>query len=308
MKPDTVIPHDSLPYGDRPGDERRDYWGALLGFTVSLLRHWKLLVAGPLIVGAAAYVVAPSLQKTYVSAAYIGPLDEATSKLAALVLRSPPVLNVALQKFPQYPAPGMPDENRRLYLADKIKFKTTMDPKFSQLYVLEVEDAEPVRAQQIGTALIDAWLVTTKPPPDKLASLERLTVSNESQLADLSIAITELLKHPELLKPDVETGYAPVNIADMIKLRTEGAKRSEELKAAVAGFSSDLIFAPPTLPDVPAWPIRRELVLRSVGITLVALILFVLMRHTISLASANPVYAPKLKQIGNAMPWRRSSM
>jgi hypothetical protein len=28
----------------------------------------------------------------------------------------------------------------------------------------------------------------------------------------------------------------------------------------------------------------------------------------ISLASANPVYAPKLKQIRNAMPWRRSSM
>ncbi|MEA2836584.1 MAG: hypothetical protein QOD89_1134, partial [Bradyrhizobium sp.] len=104
------------------------------------------------------------------------------------------------------------------------------------------------------------------------------------------------------------TGYAPVNIAEMIKLRGESVKRSEDLKAAINGFSSDFIFSPPNLPDTPVWPIKREFVFRAMQITFAVLILFVVLRHMISIGMANPLYGPKLRQIRNAMRWRRSPM
>jgi hypothetical protein len=122
----------------------------------------------------------------------------------------------------------------------------------------------------------------------------------------LSAAIAHLLKHPELLSSDVKTGYAPVNIAEMIRLRGESVKRREDLKAAIGGLGSDLIFSPPSLPDTPAWPVKRAIVFRTMGITLAVLILFVLLRHMISVGMASPLYGPKLKQIRNAVRWRRS--
>jgi hypothetical protein len=308
MKQDTFIRQDSLPDEDRLDDERRDYWQALIDFTVTLVSYWKLLIVGPLVAGAVAYAAAFLVPKSYVSSAYIGPLDDPASKMASTAMFSPPVLNAALQKFPHYLSSAATDDERRLHLAKKVRFKATVDPKFLSLYVLEVEDTEPARAQGIAAALIGAWLVTTKPPPDRLASLERLNESNDSQLTDLSMAISQLLKHPELLSPDVKTGYAPVNIAEMIKLRGDSVKRSEELKAAIAGSSPDLIFSPPSLPDTHAWPIKREIVFRAMQITFAVLILFVVLRHMISVGMASPLYGPKLKQIWNAMRWRRSPM
>jgi hypothetical protein len=308
MKPEKFVPHDSLPDGERLDDEQKDYWGALLNAILSVLAHWRLLVVGPLIAGAIAYAVSFILQKSYVSYTYLGPLEEPASKMAAAVFFSPRVLNAALEKFPQYPSSAMTDDERRLYLSKKIKFRATADPKSAALFVLEVEDNEPARAQGIGATLVAAWMVTTKPPPEKLASLERLNESNDIQLTDLSMAISQLLKHPELLSADVKTGYAPVNIADMIRLRGESVKRSEELKIAIAGFNTDMIFSPPSLPDTPVWPIKRQIVFRTMAITLAALILFVLLRHLMAILMANPVYAPKLEQVRNAMPWQRSPL
>jgi hypothetical protein len=308
MKQDISIRRESLPDEERHEDESWDYWNALVDFTITLAGYWKLLIAGPLIAGAIAYAGASALPKWYQSSAYIGPMDEATGKMTATALISPPVLTAALQKFPNYPSSAMSDDERRIYLMRRIRFVPTVDPKFSSFYVLLVEDTEPARAQGLGAALISAWLVTTKPPPEKLASLERLMESNESQLTDLSTAISQLLKHPELLSPDVKTGYAPVNIAEMIRLRGESDKRKEELKQAMSGVSTDSIFSPPSVPDAHVWPIKREVVFRAMWITLFALFLLVLLRHMMSIGLASPVYGPKLEQIRNAVRWRRSPM
>ncbi len=308
IRPDSFVRPDLSPDQAPLGDESQDYWGALIDFTLTLVGYWKWLIAGPLIVGVATYAFVFWLPKSYVSSAYIGPLEEGVSQMVSTTLYSPPVLNAVLRKFPQYPSASWTDDERRRYLSDKIRFRSLGDRKLSPLYLLEVEDKEPARAQGIAAALIAAWLVTTKPAPDRLASLERLVESNDSQLADLSVAISQLLNHPELLRPDAKTGYAPVNVAEMIKLRGESVKRSEELKAYIAGISSDLIFSPPTLPDTPVWPVKRELVFRAMGITLFVLLLFVLFRHMMSIGLASSVYGPKLKRIGNAMRWRQSQM
>jgi hypothetical protein len=314
MKQDRSIRRESLPEEERRDDESWDYWRALIDFTLTLVRYWKLLIAGPLIAGAIAYAVASFLPKYYSSSAYLGPLDETTSRLTATVLFSPPVVQVLRQKFPQYfPPSSMTDQERDRYLKNLIKFKATVDaklsdPKLLQYYVLEVQDTDPARAQEIATTMIETWLTTTKPPPDRLTTLERLMESNESQLADLSTAISQLLKHPELLTSDIKTGFAAVNLAEMIKLRTESVRRSEELKALIAGYSSDMFFSRPNLPDKPVEPVKREIVFRSMGITFVVLILFVLLRHMTPLVMASPVYGPKLKQIGDAMPWRRRAI
>ena len=296
------LSHNKLPSGGS------DYWAMLLDALLVILERWKLLVAGPLIAGAVAYGGTFLLQKSYLSYAYLGPLDEATDKNTPALILSPLVLNAALRKLPQQPFSSMTTDEGRLYLAQRVQFRPAKgaDPKRPSLYILEAVDAEPSRARDILTAVIDSWLAAMKPSASRLASLERLLAAMEAQSGDLSIAISQLTKHPELLSSDIKTGHAPVNIADMIKLRTEGIVRAEELKSAIAGPGPDVIALPPTMPENPIGPGRRPIVLLAMGITLAGLILILLLRGLLLPAIACSMYASKLQKLGDALRRRRS--
>jgi hypothetical protein len=292
----------SLPQQDLP-ESKLDIWTVLLDALIILSGRWKLLIVGPLIAGAVAYAGAFLLPKSYLSYAYVGPLDEATARKTSSLILSPSVLDAVLRKFPQPPFSSMTMDEARLYLAERVGFTLAPggDPKLPSLYILKAMDSQPARARDLLTAIIDSWLVAMKAPPDKLASLQRLQEGIDIQSADLSSAITRLMNHPELLSGDVKTGYAPVNVADMIKLRTDGISKSEDLRTAMAGPGRDVIVSPPTMPTTPVGPLKRKIVAVVAGSTLAFLIVLLLVRDFLLPLLANTAYGPKLQRISNAL-------
>ena len=291
------MPQQELP------ESKIDIWTVLLDALIILTTRWKLLILGPLAAGAVAYGASLLLPKSYQSYAYLGPLDEVTARRTSSLVLSPLILDVTLSKFPQPPFSSMTLDEARLYLRERIDFGLAAggDPKFASLYVLKIIDSQPARARDLLTTIINAWLVAMVPPPDRLASLKRLQEGIDLQSADLSSAITRLMDHPELLRADVKTGYAPVNVADMIKLRTEGISRSEDLRTAMAGPGHDVVVSPPTMPTMPVGPAKRKIVAIVAGCALVLLVGLLLMRDLFLPLLANSVYQPKVQRIANAL-------
>lgn len=150
------------------------------------------------------------------------------------------------------------------------------------------------------SAIIDAWLTAMKPPPEKLASLQRMQEAFEAQSVDVSQAIALLLTHPELLKADIKSGSMPNNVADMIKLRTDGIVKSEDLKSSIAGLGRDIVVVPPIVPAEPVGPAKYEIALMAVGITFVALLLVVVFRGVLVPVLNRSKYAPSFREIARA--------
>lgn len=291
------MPQQELP------ESKIDIWTVLLDALIILSDRWKLLILGPLIAGAIGYAGAFLLPKSYASSAYVGPLDEATAKKASSLILSPLVLDATLRKFQRPPFSSMTLDEARLYLQERVGFALARggDPKLPSLYVLKAIDSQPAHARDLLTVILDSLLVAMMPPPDRIASLKRQQEIVDLQSADLSSAITRLMNHPELLSGDVKTGYAPVNVGDMIKLRTEGLIRSEDLREAIAGPSHDIIVSPPTMPTIAVAPAKRKVVAVVVASTLAFLIVLLLLRDLFLPLLANSVYQPKLQRIGNAL-------
>jgi hypothetical protein len=297
-KPDSSTPPLS--------SSRIDPWELLLDSAFVLLTNWKLLIIGPLIAGAIAYAGSFLLQKSYRSYAYVGPLDQATATRSAALIFSPAVLDAALRALPNILSTVAVSE-RSTYLKERVRFSPVNlgDPK-SQLYAFGATDSDPARARAILTAVIEAWLIAMKPPPEKLASLNRMKDAWDLQAADLSTAITTLMQHPELLRADVKTGYAPVNVGDLVRLRTEGVAKGEELKSAMVGLGSDTVVLPPTTPGDPVGPMRRSISMFAAGIAFVVLCALLLARGVFVPALSVSAYGSKVGQLRDAI-WKRRS-
>jgi hypothetical protein len=285
---------------------RIDPWDLLFDSVFVLLTNWKLLIIGPLIAGAIAYAGTFLLERSYRSYAYVGPLDEATATRSAALIFSPAVLDTALRALPDKLFTVAASE-RSTYLKQRLRFKpvSAADPKSQQLYLFDVADSDPARARAILMAVIEAWLIAMKPPPDKLASLNRLKEALDIQASDLSLSIATLMQHPELLRADAKTGYAPVNVGDLVRLRTEGVVKGEELKAAMAGLGSDTVVLPPTTPGDPIGPVRRWIAMFTIGIAFIVLSALLLARGVFVPALARSAYGAKVRQLGDAIRGRR---
>jgi len=122
----------------------------------------------------------------------------------------------------------------------------------------------------------------------------------------MSSFIDQLKKRPDLIAPDVKSGYLPPNIADMIRLRTDTLARIEELKTQLKAKSRDLIFEAPDLPTAPSGP-RKELIVGvSTIVALGVLIAFVLLLHLLQIAAERPAYASFFQRIDQAIFRRRT--
>lgn len=209
-------------------------------------------------------------------------------------------------KFPEYEA-GSDLADRRQHLNRNIQWLMTKgaNPKLA-LYSLAVIDGRSGRAQALLKAVIDNWLEVTGPPADSRARLEKSLEANELQAKDLSLVIDGLKKRPDLLMPDVKNGYLPLNIGEMIKMRTETEGKVEDLKEQLKTKSRDLIFEAPDLPTRPSGPRKVLIVGISAIVALGALIAYVLLLRFLQTSAGRPAYAPFFKRIDQAIYRRRT--
>jgi hypothetical protein len=296
-----------------------DYVGIALDALYELIRKLPLLLLGPLAVGGIAYFGVAAIPATYTSTVTIGPIDETIGKTSDALIHSPVVLDAVLLKFPQYPNLDLPPDRRRAYLDERVRWSTVKpidwnatrvaDPKIRRnFYVMTVDDSDPKNAQELARTLVTAWLTALQPRPDTRARLEKLLSAAERQAVDLSQAIADLQKRPELLVPDHRTGYLPPDISEMIKLRTESATQIEDIKEQLAGGSPDWVLAPPTFPSLQSWPIKRAVVINAMVWAFAILVGSVLLIFFLRMASQNPIYGPKLRRLRSGLIWWRRSV
>lgn len=287
-----------------------DYWAIFLEASIAVAENLKLLIAGPIIAGLIAYVVvATGVARNYTSAAFIGPIEEQVAKTAEAMIHSPTVLDAVLRKFPDYPAPGMANDLRRGGLDARLQWTIAKgaDPKKNAMYGISFEDTDPARAQAILRAVIDEWLNNLAPRADNKARIGIILKAAEAQVADLSRVIDEIKKRPELLIPDAKNNYLPPNLADMIKLRTEGVTRVEDLKILLSAGSRDMVFSEPSLPTIQSSPVKRLVVLYSMLGTFVLLLIIALLRHAFHTSARRPEISSRVSRIAALVrPWPKS--
>ena len=280
-----------------------DWKSVFLGGMAMLAARLRLIVGLTLLAGAAAYGVAYWLPKIYTSVAYLGPLEDSNAKTAEAVIQSGPVLDPVIAKFPQYQS-GRSLEEKRTYLNSNLRWQILRgSPSNSAIYTLSFDDTDPQRAQALLNAIVDGWLESIRPHPDKTVRLQKILEASEAQAADLALVIAELKKRPDTMFADARNGYFPPNIADMIKMRTEIAARIVELTMELRAGSRDMIFGPATLPEQPSNSNKKSIVVISMLIAFGGLIAFFLLRWHLMIIATQPIYAPGIAQIRRAIPW-----
>lgn len=221
---------------------------------LTLKLYLLLLMVVPLVAATLALGAGYALNRYYVSAAYLGPLDEKSSRLASSVIYSAKILDTVLQAVPDY----LPDESdpasRRRRLSSKIHWVPAKgsDGRQPGLYVLEVQDRSPTRAQAIAKVIVDNWLLASGPPPDERGRLERALESSKTLAGELSVLTTELLRRPGEFLSETKSSSA-VNYADLFRLQSDTLAKIEDLKNRLAGMSRDIVFTQPMPASAVQW-------------------------------------------------------
>ena len=248
-----------------------DMLGALI------LENLKLLLIGPLVVGVVAFGIASALPKWYTSTAYLS-LDEAGARSADSLMRSTPVLEKVLAKLDAlHESADAPrrslDSARRIVVAPgEIRVE-------SKLFRLEYSDRDPRLAQKINSFFIEAWLDSTKPPPEQRKLIESEIERRDLQARSISQLLDRLQKEAPSLVTQSLQGELATPIMNLIEKRDNNLQALTNLRNALNGVSTDVVFGPPDLPTVPSWPKKAIITILAVVVSTLLLLVFVILRR-----------------------------
>lgn len=264
----------------------------------------KLLVLGPLMVGLTALAICYVQPKIYTSQALLNLGDSA--KAVEAMMRSPTVLDVVLKQFP---SPLGVSDRARDELANKIQLGTgsTSQKAGAGITKLEVENESPARAQGLANALIDAWLATTKPPPESRLELMRKLKLNQDALEMVSQLLKRMASETtSLIMPNVQFELATPT-AQLLQLRNGYVDAIAAIEAQLRGQTRDVVASPPSLPTEATKPNKSLIaVLAALGCGFV-LLLWVFFRQAWKDAAQDPETLKKIVQLRAAMKlprWR----
>jgi hypothetical protein len=277
---------------------------SLLDLVVVVAENLKLLILGPVVVGLLALGIGYALPKSFASQAYLS-LGE-SGKAVEAVMRSPAVLDVVLSQFPDSTGGGGGADSGREELGTKFRFSTgsSSQKTGSVLTKLEVEGESPERARALANALIDAWLVTTKPQPESKRELERKLKLNQDALETVAQLIKRLTgETTRLIMPNVQFDLATPTV-QLLQLRNGYVDAIASIELQLRGSTRDVVFSPPS---APTKPLNSKMSLIAVLAALgsgFALLLWVFMRQAWKNAAQNPDVAGKQATLRAAVGFR----
>jgi hypothetical protein len=243
-----------------------------------ILRNLKLLLLGPAIAGLVAYGAVSVAPKWYTSVVYLN-LDDAGARAADARMQSTPVLDKVLAEFN---APRKTIEARRRYIEEnrRIVIAPGETPRTSRLYRMEFSDTDPHAAQKVNSLLVEAWLESTHPAPDKRSSIEAEIERTDAQSKSISKLIERLEKDaPSLIAQSSLQGELATPILGLLTKRDENLANLITLKNSLKGLSRDVVFGSPDLPEEPSWPKRGMITILAAAVTGLLLLLFVILRR-----------------------------
>jgi hypothetical protein len=215
----------------------------------------KLLIASALLAGIAGFTVASFTTKYYRSSAYLS-FGEDLARAANSIMSSPQTLDKVLAKIK---VPGNTIEARRRYIDSNrsIVVAPKEIPRTSKLFRLDFVSPDPHVAQQVNTLFIEAFIESTKPPPNKASVIKADIERNEVQAKSISDLLERLAKEaPSLLIQNSLQGELATPIVALLTKRDQNLANVISLKQQLLGVSEDIVFWPPDLPEEPVWPQR----------------------------------------------------
>jgi hypothetical protein len=211
-------------------------------------------------------------------------LDETGARVADARMRSIPVLDRVLVDF-KPPKDTLEarrrliEENRRIVVAPGETQKT------SSLFRMEYTDRDPHVAQKVNSLLLEAWLESTKPQPDRRATIEAEIERTTTQTKSISLLVERLEKDAPSLVAQSLQGELATPILGLITKRDQNLANLIAMKNSLNGVSRDVIFGAPDLPEEPSWPKRGIITLLAMAVTGLLLLTFVILR----------VFGPRLR-------------
>ena len=236
---------------------------SLLDLLLVVAENIRLLVLGPVVVGLLVWLGMGFLPVKFTSQTYLN-LSSDSAKAVEAVMRSPTVLDPVLAKFPS----GLgATERGRDELAKKFRFVVAASSQkaTSTISRLEVDSESAERAQALSNALIDSWLVSTRPAPGYRQELERKQKLNQAALDAVSQLIARLTSETaKLIMPNVQYDLATAT-AQLFQLRNGYVDANAAIDLTLRGTTRDVVFSAPTLPTEPTSNKRFAVVLAAMG-------------------------------------------
>ena len=257
--------------------------------TVVIADNLKLLVLGPVVAALVAFAVASVLPKWYTSAAYLA-VDETGARVADARMRSVPVLDNVLAQFP---APGDTLEARRRFLDRNLRMVVAAGEtqKTSNLFRLEYSDKDPGVAQKVNSLLIDAWLASTQPRPDRRREIEAEIERTELQTKSVAQLIDRLQKDAPAPASQSLDGELATTILGLTTKRDQNLANLITLRNLLNGVSRDVLFGPPDLPEEPSWPNWKIVTPVAYFVAVLLLLVFVILRHFSAAPGTAPLFS-----------------
>ena len=276
----------------------------LLDMLVVVAENLKLLILGPLAAGLLALGICYLVPQGYTSEAIIAlpntsaggganpaiaatPIAQAAAFMTSALVLDPVIASLNLSE-------GRPIQVARKKLVNQVKAVVGKDG----LMRLDTTANTPEEAQNIGNAVISAWLKTTVPGAEERGDLEKRLESAKASLD----AVERLLKMiatdgaTRLAQP-LTRGEAGTSIVAIGELQIKFLNEVRNIPRTLNGYSRDVVKQPPTLPTETTAP-KKGLVaiLATLGSGIVFL-LYIFVRRSWEKSTDNLELAKKQSRL-----------
>ena len=264
----------------------------LLDLLVVIAENLKLLILGPLVVGALALGVTYLVTPTYESVSVMQ-TGKTTPQLVASLAQSADVLGAVAQELKVEPEATY--STRLKTMQTRV---TSVVGRQDNLVTLTARASTPQRAQQLNQAVWQRVYPLTLPLP---ADAQRI----RTQIKALQEALETGAQLEESTARRLESGPVSEGAARLYNdVQTANAQRKRDilsLQAQLEGLTDANLVQQPTLPDVAAKPKKALAAIVAALAAGIALLVYVFVREALRMASHNPQQASSLRRLRAAL-------
>lgn len=274
----------------------------LLDLLVTVAENIKLLILGPLLVGALAFAVVFFWPATYTSGFTLqaqkkaGTVELLTPALVNQLVTSPAVLADAAKALQ---SSGQGDW-AALLQSDAVSSQV---PRNTTHVQVTVKTQDPQAAQAVAQALLKATLDNSHPEGDDLKALEAALEKDKAALANarlMEARIGATINSTDKVDPVLAQAYMTL-LGTLPSFISTLEVSESKLKGLM---DADVVSAPaPASVNKPKAKVVTAVAILATGF---ALLLWVFVRKAFQGAAINPESAAKLARIRQALGWRAS--
>lgn len=247
---------------------------SLLDLLVVLAENIKLLILGPIVVGALAVGVLQFIPKTYESTSVMNPEIEGdiyNGQFALAVLTSSQLIDAVNLKIGLREGETLTQARKRT-----LKDITSSVGRQNKLLTLTTKGQTPEQAQALNQMLLLELFARTQPRGAELDRLQRL-LQEERAAYEAGLKVQEVLRD-RLTQTSGDTDAISRGYAELVQASLERQASIVALEREVQGYTDANVLQPPILPEEHVAPKSALITLLAVLASGFALLVFVFIR------------------------------